>query len=112
MPPFWSMREGLRAVEPRMVPHAELLRDAGVDLAVVVAGDEDADVEVEDAGERQHEMLPVPHREDDRGEVDVLAVGIRRIEGETAGQVDEAEIVRDETRRRLPGRRRCAAIAA
>ena len=90
--------------------HAELLRDPGIDLAVVVARDEDADVEVEDAGEGQHEMLAVPHGEDDRGEVDVLAVGIRRIEGEAAGQVDEAEIVRDEAAA-APWTARCAAIA-
>ena len=59
----------------------------------MVTGDEDADVEVEDAGEGQHEMLAVPHGEDHRGEMDVTAVGVLGVEAEAARRVDEAEIV-------------------
>jgi len=106
MPPFSIKREGIPRGRATDRADAKLLRGARIDLAVVMARDEHADVEVEDAGEGQHEMLPVPHGEDDRGKVNVFAIGLGRIEGEPTGQVDQAEIGRGQACRRALDLRR------
>src|SRR4029079_3809449 len=63
----------------------KLLGNSCVDLAVVMARHQNAYLEIEDSRKGQHQVLTVPHRENDRREMDVTRIWLGWIETQTAG---------------------------
>jgi len=74
----------------------------GIDRAVAVTGNQGLDPVLLALEERHHEMLPVPHRHDEWSLGSRLLIKIRRLDRESVGPPDEAQIFgRDHANRPL-----------
>ena len=87
-------------------PDAQPLSGDRVHLAVAMTRDQDFHLVLGPAEERQHEVMPVPHRDDDRPILTDPLVDIRRLDDKTIGSEHQAEVFGRQHSHRLLKRKR------